>query len=106
ILSHNEISKISKSLFKDMAHLIKVDMSHNKLKDVPSNAFYGAYELEEVDLSYNNLEWIYEDAFKNLPKLKGKTTKRDHMTTTVSPKQESTSTTITFLVYDRSSSTI
>jgi Leucine-rich repeat (LRR) protein len=64
----NSISALSPGLFKNLTHLISLDMSHNQLSDIwiNNNTFSGLIRLVMFNLSYNRIYKLDETLFQDM----------------------------------------
>lgn len=62
--SHNELKKLTKSVFTNSVHLTKMDLSFNKITILESQTFSALDELTHLNLANNLIEMIDEHMFK------------------------------------------
>lgn len=64
----NSISALSLGLFKNLTHLISLDLSHNQLSDIwmNNNTFSGLIRLVMFNLSYNRINNLDETLFQDM----------------------------------------
>lgn len=67
--SFNKISKLSANTFENVPKMRTVNVSNNMISTIESKAFWQLSELEILDLSNNSIQTINDDLLKNNKKL-------------------------------------
>lgn len=66
----SDLKHVQRENFKNMQHLIRLDLAYNKVADLPEDVFWDLSNLEGLWLQDNQITSLNKNLFKNLPKLK------------------------------------
>ncbi|XP_073832961.1 uncharacterized protein [Musca autumnalis] len=65
-LSHNELTRVEKSMFEDQVDLARLYLNHNFIRDIDRDTFGKLKNLKFLDMSWNRLKQLRRDYFAAL----------------------------------------